>query len=137
MTTYSKGINWDAINQRHPDKRTPEQKRRAAQWAQAASWLYLPPAERDRMLAARKRAAGALRRARVTKRSPSWRDKGAIAAIYREAERISRETGIEHHVDHEVPLHGELVSSLHVHNNLRVIPKLDNIRKGNRYEVEK
>lgn len=131
-----RGVNWDAINQLHPDTRTAEQKRKAAQKAQAAKWLHIPPAERDTKIAARKRAAGALRRAREAERSPEWRDREAIAEVYREAERITRETGIPHDVDHEIPLHGEAVSGLHVHNNLRVIPKLDNIRKGNRYEVK-
>jgi len=119
MSTGSKGINWDAINQRHPDTRTPEQKRKAAQKAQAAKWLHIPPAERDSKIAARKRSYGALRRARLDSRSPAWRDKDAIAAVYREAERITRDTGIPHDVDHEIPLHGKLVSGLHVHNNLR------------------
>lgn len=136
MNAAPRGINWEAINQRHPDTRTADQKRKAAQKAQAAKWLHIPPAERDRNIAARKRSSGALRRARLDSRSPEWRDKTAIAEIYREAERISRETGIPHDVDHEIPLHGDLVSGLHVHNNLRVIPKLENIRKSNRYEVE-
>lgn len=40
--------------------------------------------------------------------------------------------GIEWHVDHIIPLKGELVSGLHVWNNLRVIPKILNLRKGNK-----
>lgn len=135
MTVPPRGMNWEAINQRHPDARTAEQKRKAAQKAQAAKWLHIPPAERDSKLAARKRAAGALRRAREDERSPEWRNKAAITEVYREAERITRETGIAHDVDHEIPLHGEMVSGLHVHNNLRLIPKVENIRKSNRYEV--
>lgn len=41
-------------------------------------------------------------------------------------------TGIEWHVDHIVPLKGVGVCGLHLWTNLRVIPKLLNLRKGNR-----
>jgi 5-methylcytosine-specific restriction endonuclease McrA len=40
-------------------------------------------------------------------------------------------TGIEWHVDHIIPLKGEMVSGLHIYSNLRVIPKIENLRKGN------
>lgn len=41
-------------------------------------------------------------------------------------------TKIEWHVDHIVPLKGEDVCGLHIWNNFAVIPKVDNLRKGNR-----
>lgn len=44
-------------------------------------------------------------------------------------------TGIEWHVDHIIPLKGKLVSGLHVWNNLAVIPKVENLRKGNKNSV--
>ena len=48
--------------------------------------------------------------------------------------RIRRNTltGIEWHVDHIVPLKGKEVCGLHCWTNLRVIPKLLNLRKGNK-----
>ena len=46
---------------------------------------------------------------------------------------LTKRTGIEHHVDHEIPLRGKRVSGLHVAENLRVIPKLDNLSKGSRF----
>lgn len=50
------------------------------------------------------------------------------------AKRLSRETGIPHHVDHIVPLQGDHVSGLHVESNLQVIPATDNIRKRNKVD---
>ena len=72
----------------------------------------------------------------VRRRTPPWADRAAILSIYREARRLTLETGVPHHVDHEVPLRGAIVSGLHVQTNLRVIPARQNIRKSNRFNVE-
>jgi excisionase family DNA binding protein len=76
------------------------------------------------------------RRASKLQRTPRWANIAAILAIYREAHRLTRETGIVHHVDHEIPLQGELVSGLHVENNLQILTGSENVRKHNRFEVE-
>ncbi len=64
-------------------------------------------------------------------RVPEWADIDAIRAVYAEAERLTKETGIVHHVDHIVPLHSPIVSGLHWHGNLRPLPAAENIAKGN------
>ena len=63
-----------------------------------------------------------------------WADSRAVRAIYAKARRITRETGVPHHVDHVIPLQGEYVSGLHVETNLRIVEGAENLRKGNRYE---
>ncbi len=72
----------------------------------------------------------------LRQRTPPWADLDAIEAIYIEARMISAETGLPHHVDHEVPLQGKLVSGLHVPANLRILPARENVKKSNRHEVE-
>lgn len=76
---------------------------------------------------------GLQRRRAKNLRTTKWADKKAIADIYAEAKRFSIETGIKHHVDHEIPLQGKLVSGLHVPANLRIIPASKNFKKLNRY----
>jgi hypothetical protein len=69
-------------------------------------------------------------------RMPKWANEEAIKSIYEEAARISKETGILHHLDHYYPLQGKSVSGLHVHFNLRIIPAKENLSKNNKHPEE-
>lgn len=97
--------------------------------------------------AARVEAAGVRRAANVRfhaskrrvvalNRRPPWADMEAIRAIYLKAQRLTRDTGVPHHVDHDIPLQGKLVSGLHVHNNLQILTGSANSKKRNRFEIE-
>lgn len=65
--------------------------------------------------------------------TPPWADFKAIRVIYDEAARLTWETGIEHTVDHEIPLRHPRVCGLHVHTNLRAIPAGPNNAKSNKW----
>lgn len=64
--------------------------------------------------------------------TPAWADKDAMRSIYKEAARISAQTGEARHVDHIVPLKSDLVCGLHCEANLRVVTAADNLKKHNR-----
>jgi hypothetical protein len=65
--------------------------------------------------------------------TPPWVDMAEIAAVYAERDRMTAATGIEHEVDHIVPLVNRHVCGLHVRANLRVIPRSENRRKSNKF----
>lgn len=78
------------------------------------------------------RAKVAMRRAARLQATPEWADGTAILAFYAEANRLSIETGVVHHVDHIVPLTSKTVCGLHCEFNLQVLPGVENLRKHNR-----
>ena len=53
-----------------------------------------------------------------------------MAIIYDEARRITRETGVQMHVDHIVPLK---LGGAHHPSNLQVITARENLRKGSKW----
>lgn len=79
---------------------------------------------------AQRRADTARRRAQIKRACPAWADHDRIAEIYREADRLTRETGVPHDVDHKIPIAGRAVCGLHVHTNLRAISASENRRKS-------
>jgi hypothetical protein len=74
-----------------------------------------------------------LYRLKVKRATPPWADKRCIRQRYKQAKKLTAETGVPHTVDHIIPLKGELVCGLHVHYNLRVLPMAANLKKGNSF----
>jgi len=81
----------------------------------------------DKML-----ATNAARRAGLRRAAPRWVNKKEVEKFYRLQRRLTHETGVQHHVDHIIPLRGKTVCGLHVPWNLRVIPAAENLAKKNR-----
>ncbi len=80
------------------------------------------------------RAAKAANRADRIMRVPAWADRERIKSYYNVCAFFNEVNGYaKYHVDHVIPLNGKTVSGLHVHNNLQVIPAVENLRKGARY----
>jgi len=85
-----------------------------------------------------KAALSAKRRSAKLNRTPKWLtadDIEHMQALYSVAAMIQRESGVEYHIDHIIPLQGKFVSGLHVPDNLRVIPAVDNLKKSNKHTL--
>lgn len=70
------------------------------------------------------------------KRTPAWLNAGhlfELECIYTYAHALNS-VGLHYHVDHRIPLQGEVVSGLHVPENLQVITAEENLKKGNKYD---
>jgi 5-methylcytosine-specific restriction endonuclease McrA len=70
-------------------------------------------------------------------RVPPWltsEHKQQIASVYRQAQILTQETGVQMHVDHIVPLKGKIVSGLHVPWNLQILSKEENLAKNNKWK---
>lgn len=78
-------------------------------------------------------ALGKKRKTGKAKRTPIWLtaiDFERIETQYKLSVILTKLTGQPYHVDHIIPLHGKLVSGLHVPSNLQVIPAKDNLKKA-------
>jgi hypothetical protein len=71
--------------------------------------------------------------AKYLRARPAWANLRAISAAWAASREATKATGVQHSVDHIVPLRHPTVCGLHVENNLCVRPLLDNQRKGNRW----
>jgi 5-methylcytosine-specific restriction endonuclease McrA len=119
---------WSGRVDRTEYRRTWYEKNREIQSEKFAAWAKQNPHKVNALIAKR--------RAIKIQASPPWANQEAIRAIYAEASRLTKETGIPHEVDHIYPLQGETVCGLHVETNLQILTKVENIRKKNRMPHE-
>ena len=135
----------------HSDPSIKERKREYRQTeeykAKRKKYVYeLSPKQREAKRASDKKyrdcnkdkrnAQKAERRASKLQQTPSWANLKLISKFYKLAKELTDKTGIEHHVDHIIPLQGLTVSGLHIESNLQVIPAKDNLRKSNKLSCE-
>lgn len=66
----------------------------------------------------------------------AWVDMDEMKAVYRERDRITKQTGIPHAVDHIIPVAHPKVCGLNVPDNLRVITARENAAKSNKFEID-
>lgn len=69
--------------------------------------------------------------AKYKRASTGWTDWRQCAEFWALSRWWTEMTGVQHSVDHIVPLQHPQVCGLHVPANLRVIPLAVNVRKGN------
>lgn len=74
----------------------------------------------------------AQRYARKLQATPAWVDLEKIKVIYEQSSITTEPT----HVDHVIPLQGEIVCGLHVEYNLQIITPQENIKKSNKIDQE-
>ena len=75
------------------------------------------------------------RRASKLKAVPPWvskEHKCQIRDIYKQCAKLTKQTGIQHHVDHIIPLQSNLVCGLHVPWNLQILTAEENMKKHNK-----
>ena len=127
----------------------PEQKQKYGRYTTKAQAYYREHKEqwraKYRRYYAKRRAdeiaRSNIKRAGKMRATPPWADMERIADFYREAQRLTDQTGVEHQVDHIVPFKGEsdegvhVVCGLHCEANLRVVTAFENLSKSNRWVV--
>lgn len=77
-------------------------------------------------------AKNSRRRAQLMRAIPLWANFDKIRSVYSECARITKDTGIEHHVDHIVPLKSKIVCGLHCEDNLQILTGSENSIKHNK-----
>lgn len=89
---------------------------------------------RQRRILAARRAIRAGSQRRALQRAiatPKWANRGAMLNFYKEAKRVTADTGVQHAVDHIVPLQSSLVCGLHCEANMQVLTGVANSVKSN------
>jgi hypothetical protein len=62
---------------------------------------------------------------------PQWANRKLIGVKYREAQRLTEQTGIKYVCDHIDPILSPFICGLHVEENIAVITEAENLAKNN------
>lgn len=125
-----------AVNKVWTKANTEKAKSIAKEWREAnpektkaanKAWVKANPDKKNALVA--KRYSIKLQAAPIWLTSEHYKQ---IDLFYTEATRITKETGIKHHVDHIIPLQGKEVKGLHVPWNLQILTAKENVRKHNK-----
>lgn len=123
------GKSWNARNkQRHSEiNRKWYEENKEQHLANSKEWYENNKSRKLETVTAREK--------RCVLATPIWADRELIKELYELARKLTEQTGIQHEVDHVIPLQGKNVSGLHVLENLQVLTSEENRRKSNKYEV--
>lgn len=80
-------------------------------------------------------ALHAEKRARKLRAEPVWADRAKMQEIYAACAFLTKETSIQHHVDHVIPLRSKVVCGLHNEFNLQILTAEDNQKKYNLFKA--
>lgn len=68
--------------------------------------------------------------------TPDWVSRADLKALHAEAKRLTLLTGVEHVLDHMVPLNHPYVCGLTVPWNLRIVTRAQNAAKSNKWSPD-
>jgi hypothetical protein len=112
------------VNQQKRNKWKENNEWRLKRLKQTSQWFKQNPHKRL--------AYDKLKQAKRKQRFVLWADQQKIEVFYKEAKRLSQQTGVKHHVDHIYPMISCFMCGLHVENNLQILTAMENTSKGNR-----
>lgn len=81
------------------------------------------------------KALTSVRKRRHRNATPKWitvEEKKAMRAVYLEAQRLTKLTGVKYVVDHDYPLFGDTICGFHMLSNLKVMTQEENLKKSNK-----
>ena len=85
------------------------------------------------------RSPGMHRNKKIMLATPSWTTPAMRKEIKRlkiNVKKLNKVYGKrKYSLDHVIPLRGELVSGLHIPENVRIMKRTDNVEKGNSFEI--